>query len=251
MTKVTFLKFIAVLFLLSSCSLEKRNYRKGYYVDWVWQKQKHSKTVEQKNKTVNKQSATTFSEQEKINASTQTLPENFTLKKKTFIAAKDTCGDVMLLKRGEELKVKVLEINETTILYKRCDNLKGPTFEIEKQKVALITFSNGVKEMIEAPSGTQQQNHSQNYNEPPTNHSKTTPDLAKYAVILAVIGLFILPATIVALILANKAERMILAEPTKYEGMDLVDTAKLICFITIAIWAMLLLFALFIIMLLR
>lgn len=250
MNKGYLLKIIVLLILVSSCSVEKRNYRKGYYIDWVWQKNKNSKAVEQKNKTANQQNNITFTEEEKVNASTQTTPEFFPLKKKTLLIAKDTCGDVMLLKRGEEMKVKVLEIDETKIKYKRCDNLKGPTYEIEKQKVALITFSNGVKEIIEAPTISQQQEYYEPKKTQQTNYTRTTPDIAKYAVILAVIGIFVFPATIVALILANKAEKMILAEPNKYEGMDVVDGAKLICYVTIAIWAMLLFFTLFIMLLL-
>lgn len=251
MNKGLFFKLFALLIVVSSCSVEKRNYRKGYHVDWVWQKNHKQETKNNKPKNAGKETELTSVEEEKINASTKISPEFFSLKKKTLIGAKDTCGDIMLLKRGEELKVKVLEIDETKIKYKRCDNLKGPTYEIEKQKVALITFSNGVKEIIEAPTISQQQH---DYYEPQksqqTNYRKTTPDIAKYAVMLAVIGIFVLPATIVALILANKAEKMILAEPNKYEGMDVVDSAKIICFVTIAIWAMILFFTLFIMLLL-
>lgn len=34
--------------------------------------------------------------------------------------------DVLYKKDGDELRLKVLEIDETRIKYKKCDNLNGP-----------------------------------------------------------------------------------------------------------------------------
>jgi len=56
--------------------------------------------------------------------------------------------DVITLKSGEEIKVKVEEISSSEIKYKRFDNLDGPTVVIEKAKVFAINYENGTREVI-------------------------------------------------------------------------------------------------------
>jgi len=56
--------------------------------------------------------------------------------------------DVITLKSGEEIKVKVTEISATEIKYKQFENLNGPTVVIEKAKVFAINYENGTREII-------------------------------------------------------------------------------------------------------
>ena len=56
--------------------------------------------------------------------------------------------DVIMLRTGEEVKAKVLEITPNEIKYKRFDNLEGPTITIEKSSVFMITYENGTKEVM-------------------------------------------------------------------------------------------------------
>lgn len=57
--------------------------------------------------------------------------------------------DVISLKKGGEIKTKVVEIDKEYIKYKRFDNLNGPTIWVLKADVNLITYENGTKEIIE------------------------------------------------------------------------------------------------------
>jgi len=46
--------------------------------------------------------------------------------------------DVIVMKNGDEIKSKVLEINTYDIKYKKFDNLEGPVISISKSGVSVI-----------------------------------------------------------------------------------------------------------------
>jgi hypothetical protein len=78
--------------------------------------------------------------------------------------------DTLILKNGQELKVKVLEILSTEIKYKPSDNLDGPVYQVNKPLVYMIKFANGKKEFIEAAAvqtPTQTPTNNQNLATPP------------------------------------------------------------------------------------
>lgn len=56
--------------------------------------------------------------------------------------------DVLLKRNGEEIQVKVQEINLEVIKYKRFDNLEGPVISIAKRDVFMIKYENGTKEVF-------------------------------------------------------------------------------------------------------
>jgi hypothetical protein len=56
--------------------------------------------------------------------------------------------DVVTLKDGTDVSCKVLEINEKEIKYKKCENLEGPVYIINKKYIFRIVYANGTKEVI-------------------------------------------------------------------------------------------------------
>lgn len=63
---------------------------------------------------------------------------------------KEGCDNI-IQKNGEELSAKVSEITPSVVKYKRCDNLEGPTFSMEKEKILMIRYMNGTKEVFNTP----------------------------------------------------------------------------------------------------
>jgi len=59
--------------------------------------------------------------------------------------------DNIILKDGKEISAKILEITPKLIKYKKCDNLDGPLFSINKSDVMMIRYSNGDNETIQSP----------------------------------------------------------------------------------------------------
>lgn len=56
--------------------------------------------------------------------------------------------DFIVLRDATEIESKVLEITETNVSYKKWDNLDGPVFSINRDKVFFIKFANGTKEVF-------------------------------------------------------------------------------------------------------
>lgn len=57
--------------------------------------------------------------------------------------------DILQLKDGGKIEVKLLEINETSIKYKRWDNLNGPSYTISITKVYSIIYENGTMDKFD------------------------------------------------------------------------------------------------------
>ena len=54
----------------------------------------------------------------------------------------------MVLKNGDEIISKVLEIGEIYVKYKKFNNQDGPIYTIKKDKILLITYTDGEKEIF-------------------------------------------------------------------------------------------------------
>ncbi|TAG54950.1 MAG: TM2 domain-containing protein [Cytophagales bacterium] len=85
---------------------------------------------------------------------------NEILKSESFLI--DDC-DIIILKNGSEIKVKVSEVGNDDIKYKMCDNLTGPTFTKNKSEIFKIKYPNGTDTIIssENQSNTSKSNKSQ------------------------------------------------------------------------------------------
>ncbi len=62
----------------------------------------------------------------------------------TFLYGQDTIRTIS----GEEIIVKVMELNKEEIKYKRYSNLNGPTYLLNKTEVISITYLNGETEIF-------------------------------------------------------------------------------------------------------
>jgi hypothetical protein len=67
-------------------------------------------------------------------------------KKFFFDSLKNVCNDSLWTKDGVVTRVKVIEVNEKEIRYKRCSNPDGPTFVSLRSSVSKIKYANGFVE---------------------------------------------------------------------------------------------------------
>ncbi|MGE0567196.1 MAG: hypothetical protein AB7O73_04550 [Bacteroidia bacterium] len=133
-------------------------------------------------------------------------------RKKPLIITGDTCGDRILFKNGNRELAKVISIDEKKIIYKKCDNINGPTYTIGKEKVHSITYVNGFSEIIEPPA----------YEPKPAEREpakKHYPDQLMWAYVL----FFILNGIGVpfSLYFGLKAKKEIQKYPNHYKGIKL------------------------------
>ena len=66
-----------------------------------------------------------------------------------FIANILYSQDVIIKKDGNELKVKVIEINKENVKYKDYDYLEGPSRNIYTSEIFIIKYENGTKEVFD------------------------------------------------------------------------------------------------------
>ena len=169
---------LAITLVLTSCTIEKRVYMPGYHI--VWLNGRHSpdkQTTSNEIKKIKKNETVTAEQSEtptnaldnsfaqtsdnSITASLDNLPESITpnyflskekihfLKKSQIksIITSEEC-DLLILKNGQEIKSKVLEVGTAEIKYKECSNLNGPTFSKNISEVFMIKYPNGTSTVI-------------------------------------------------------------------------------------------------------
>ncbi|HIP34089.1 MAG TPA: hypothetical protein EYG89_05135 [Bacteroidia bacterium] len=56
--------------------------------------------------------------------------------------------DIIELNNGDDIQVKVTEISNKDVKYKKFNNIEGPTYTISKSKILMIRYENGEKEII-------------------------------------------------------------------------------------------------------
>jgi len=138
-------------FFFTSCTVKKRAYRKGFYM--AWSTPANSGATHSPPQKIKKRSLVSVSVTESPDEKTayacaekRTTAPLYEIKKPTLFSLNEDCGDEILLRSGEKIKAKVVEVSDKEIKYKRCDNLEGPVIVLEKTSVAGITYLNGVKE---------------------------------------------------------------------------------------------------------
>lgn len=237
MKKIIILFSICILLLfIQSCSITKRHYLPGYSVEW----QKNKITERTADLLITEDSnpvvvnsleyakpddempiSASIDKSESNNNSSKTFLKLSSQKKQFPIKLIEGC-DIIGLKNGEEINAKVLEISQTEIKYKKCDNLDGPTLVIPKSDATKIKFSNGTTEVINSVKPKAEES---DYYAPP---SKPTPStysgvsiinrFALASMILAIVSIFLFPLVPLPIIFGIIALKQIKRTPEAYTG---------------------------------
>jgi hypothetical protein len=148
----------AFVVVATSCSLQKRHYRKGYQVQWYNQESNnlvdtksldytHESLVNQEDESSNLTASLTKSDvfipQKK--AASFSHPQIKKSCERTSIIA--DC-DIIVQRNGQEISAKVTEFGIHQIKYKKCDDIDGQELAINKSEVATIKYADGRREVI-------------------------------------------------------------------------------------------------------
>ena len=148
------------LFATSSCSFQKRHYRRGYEVQWYNKAESYGS---QETKFVDYYSETSNSALKYENSDlTSSIEDNhvFIPQKKNLSLKQSRYNtldkkvrpilecDVIVRRNGEEIPAKVIELGIRQIKYKKCDDIDGQELVIDKSDVASIKYANGKREII-------------------------------------------------------------------------------------------------------
>lgn len=150
-----FLSFL----VLVSCSVQKRKYQNGYYVDWHSKTKHQSSTEKLSSKTKSDQKTMTSPvvapEETKELLSASADDSKFVLdqvkKSAQQLAESDSC-DVLVFKDGSEIRVRILDINLTEVKYKKCDSPDGPNYVNRKSELFMVRYADGRREVLRTES---------------------------------------------------------------------------------------------------
>ena len=215
------LAFILVVSLFS-CSVQKRKYNKGYYVDWKSNTHKKDITKKETKKSLKKTEVDDAPETHVLPKNTELVAsssEKLTLQKpqRTRSIFDEPC-DILIFKDGTELRVKLEEVRPRELKYRECDVIDGPLYTVEKSKVFMVKYANGTKEVFKTeaiePSKPTPNQHQYNQGYKPLK----TNGLAIASLVLGLLGIY--PLSIItgipAIICATLALNQIKSEPYKY-----------------------------------
>ncbi|MCQ2188523.1 MAG: hypothetical protein MJZ00_01210 [Paludibacteraceae bacterium] len=66
----------------------------------------------------------------------------------TLTVVSTNAQDIILMRNGDEIQCKLLEISKNEVKYKRWTNQEGPTFTEKKDNIFMLKYENGEKEVI-------------------------------------------------------------------------------------------------------
>ncbi len=69
----------------------------------------------------------------------------------TLSSGSISAQDLIYMLNGDEVEAKLTEISSSELKYKRMDNLDGPVFVIERNKVFKVKYANGQSEVMTKP----------------------------------------------------------------------------------------------------
>jgi len=137
---------VSSIFFFTSCSMQKRKYANGFYIDHIGGKHDnkgHVKyvDVDKKNNTVNQYQA---SSDNKIELASE---------RKSLIVTnvQTTNCDTIILNNGVKMIVKVISAGEQTVIYKSCESTKDEFLNIERSKVSSIRYATGKTDGKDGP----------------------------------------------------------------------------------------------------
>lgn len=143
----------------------------------------------------------------------------------------DAGCDKITFINGNEEEVKLMEIGDDYIKYKRCDNLDGPTFTASKSKLFMIVYSNGNREVIENEDESVKNKHINSENNSPQYNNRTTyssaPEthgLAIASLVLGIIGFIPLASIIFGAIALEKIK----SNPERFKGKGMATAGMIL-----------------------
>lgn len=225
-----YLLLFSIICAISSCTVEKRLYNSGLNVQWRKVKNTETQNIDpiteeesfsiKEIETSNKISSVDQSDniRDNLNQDIEKNEVTSSIEKETPKAdsKNEPNCDLMTLKSGEEISVKILEIGTEEIKYKNCDNLDGPIISIKKQDVFMIKYPNGKKDIIKSSEPTE--------NPVSKSTEKETNGMAMASFIIGLLG--VIP--ILSIVLGIIAKNQILKQPEKYKGEGLATAGILL-----------------------
>lgn len=234
----------ASLMVFNACKIEKRLHRPGYHVEWKKSQPSKSRSQEVASNTESDKNARKEINQKESEVASPELsahdntdendgrwrPANelayrlasdyqYNQQNAPDLFFQDEC-ETLVMVDGRRLAVKVIEINQQEIKYKKCDYLQGPTITVDKKDVDRIIYANGAEDIISgysAPESRSPRSSSESDGQPV---QKRLEIMALMSMLFGITGLFIAAIVfgLMAIIFAMISFMKFSANPKEFGG---------------------------------
>lgn len=194
------LSLLIVVSFLSSCSVsfEKRRYTRGHYIDI------QTRNTDREIRNVYHENAEAVKLSEHFTASIkEQKPQKLTHAIAVQSKPNEPC-DRIYFEDGTQAEVKVLDVNEKEVAYRKCNDPNSPVIILNKKYITKIEFSTG--ERYEAGGGNQQeqiiQQEEVQTTQQETNQSKKPNQSSAKEGIINILAFFFAIVGLIMLILA-------------------------------------------------
>lgn len=141
---------IGIAVVLTNCSIQKRQYRRGYYIHWNHQNNKqdvsssHSKiSKSQITKLTTPDTLLNDNSSVKFESALGDEMNHSVIKRKRLLEKIDNgCNDSLWFTDGYVLNVEILDTTGDLVKYRRCDDYEGE-FSVGKSRIDKIKYANG------------------------------------------------------------------------------------------------------------
>lgn len=194
------LNLFILVFFLSSCSVsfEKRRYTRGHYIDI------QTRNTDRQIRNVNQEYDEVDKLSEHFTASINEKNAQKLIHPISVQAKPNEPCDRIYFEDGTQAEVKVLDVNEKEVAYRKCNDPNSPVIVVSKKIISKIEFSSG--ERYEAEGGNQQEQIIQpeevQTTQQETNQSQKPNQSSAKEGIINILALFIAIVGLVMLILA-------------------------------------------------
>lgn len=262
--------FIGLVFmLLSSCmntsntlsrrGIEKRRYTPGYHIDLLAKHTSREPVASLKslikNPTIyfSKNFRPVYSKNEKLEtkATSADNPDNegqgkwWRRKQQSDPTDSAKCGDEIIFRTGDKIIAKVLSVGINDISYKKCDNLTGPNYVVDKSEIFMIEYTNGDKDVFDVKANEE-------YYVQGADVEQEATSTEKYSIVSLVLGIvsiltigmggFLLG--ILGIIFGNKALSRIKNNEGRQKGSSMARTGIILGIVSIALTILIVVLAL-------
>ncbi len=230
---------LCLLAVAFSCSLEKRHYSSGYFVNWKKYKKENINTKETQTAVVGNEKTSmpeplsdSSSNEYSLSASNEKIIEVTVHEDKNIFRSEDC--DTIYLQSKAKIVGKITEVGIDKIRYKSCNNLSGPEYVISKAEIMYIRYSTGRTEDF------------MSHDNPPTaQYNENGALIHKYAssskifgIVSLLTGFIGIVLAIVAIVKADKAIQLIRQSRGNYANdLSMAKTGKTLAIIKLAITA--------------
>ncbi len=194
----------SVWLMITSCSVqfEKRRYTRGYYLDVYAQSSENENRKPAEN---NIRGMKLFGHNTESGID---IEEHQSAIKPIILVRQNEPCDRIYFADGSQAEVKVLDVNDKEVIYRKCNEPNSPVIILNKKHIVKIEFSTGARYEEGKEEGQEQNNHQEEVqkteesnNQPQKETQKPKQALAKEGIV-NILALFFAITGLVMLILA-------------------------------------------------